>query len=106
MNEERPPKGPINSFSSHHTANPTTSDCTGARRRRDAARRLPPLSTGRADPWRYEPPTAGYEDAAAYLLAAGLTPAPDIDGLRAMWRRGSHHRRDAARIAQAWEVAQ
>jgi hypothetical protein len=74
-------------------------------RRRAASQRLPALDCGRSDAWYYEPPTAGYELAAAHLLEHGLTPAPDVDGLRAMWRRGGCHRRAAGLIAQRWEMA-
>lgn len=73
-------------------------------RRRAVSQRLPVLDCRRSDPWHYEPPTAGYEDAAAYLSERGLLPAPNCDGLRAMWRAGGSHRRNAARIAQAWEL--
>jgi hypothetical protein len=58
----------------------------------------------RSDPWWHEPPTAGYEIAAAHLLECGLTPAPDIDGLRQMWRSGNG-RRMAGLIAERWELA-
>jgi hypothetical protein len=85
-------------------------------RRRAASRRLPVLECGRADPWYYESAngvrqfplelTDGYVAAAHHLLDLGLTPAPNLEGLRQMWRRGSCHRRDAARIAQAWELVQ
>jgi hypothetical protein len=72
-------------------------------RRRAASQRLPVLDCRRSDPWWHEPPTAGYEDAAAHLLERGLTPAPDRDGLRRMWRSGNS-RRMAGLIAQRWEL--
>lgn len=79
----------------------------GTARRRAASRRLPVLKCGRSEPWHYpEPDERGYVAAVEHLLQLGMTPAPNSDGLRAMWRRGSHHRRDAARIAQAWELVQ
>ena len=57
------------------------------------------------DPWWHEPITAGYEDAAAYLLDLGLTPAPNHEGLRSMWKRGGHRRLDAEIIAERWGLA-
>jgi hypothetical protein len=74
------------------------------RRRRAASRRLPVLESGNADPWHYEPPTAGYEAAAAHLLGCGLLPAPNREGLRLMWSRGSHSRQAAELIAERWEL--
>lgn len=69
--------------------------------RRYASRRLPG-----GDPWRrYERPgVRGYEEAALHLLDCGVTPAPNRDGLRAMWRRDEHSRQAAVFIAQAWEL--
>lgn len=88
-------------------------------RRRAASRRLPVLDCGRSDPWHY--PTLsnpkhvsdlpsewgerGYAAAAHHLIELGLTPAPNRDGLRRMWRRGGCHRRAATLVAQAWELA-
>lgn len=110
--EERPPKGPINSSSDHHTASFTTSSSPDStantvpvqlRRRRGTSWRLPKLDPGRSDPWHYEPPgVSGYEDAAHHLLELGLTPAPNRDGLRAMWKRGGHSRQVADVITQTW----
>jgi hypothetical protein len=69
------------------------------RRRRNASYRRPELEhIGRSDPWHFEPPTAGYEDAAAHLLSH----APDPEGLREMWKRGGHERLDAETIAERW----
>lgn len=67
----------------------------GLRRRRAACRGT--------DPWRYPPPgVRGYEEAALHLLGNGLTPAPNRDGLTAMWRRGGHSRQAAEFVAEAW----
>ena len=58
------------------------------------------------DPWWYPPPgERGYTEAAEHLLELGLTPAPDLDGLRVMLRRGGHHRRNAEIIAERWGLA-
>ena len=100
---EREKPAPPQDRPSHHYASDSHST-QELPRRRAASRRLPVLDCRRSDPWYYQPPVAGYPDAAAHLLELGLTPAPDIEGLRQMWRRGSCHRRDAARIAQAWEL--
>lgn len=72
----------------------------GLHRRRAASRRLPG-----SDPWWYEPPTAGYEIAAAHLLSHGLTPAPDPEGLREMWKSGGDQRLDAQIIASRWDLS-
>jgi hypothetical protein len=72
------------------------------RRRRAASWRLPALESGRSDPWWHEPPAAGYEEAAGHLLACGLLPAPNREGLRLMSWRGGHHRRGAELIAERW----
>lgn len=75
------------------------------RSRRAASYRLPALPCGYRDPWRYQAPgAAGYTEAARHLLDRGLTPAPDLDGLRAMWAAGGHHRAAAELIAQRWEL--
>jgi hypothetical protein len=80
--------------------------CRQLRARRAASYRLPVLECGRSDPWHYRPPgAAGYEDAALHLLELGLTPAPNRDGLMAIWRRGGHSRQAAEFIADAWELA-
>jgi len=76
------------------------------RARRTASWRLPVHDCGRrSDPWWYEPPTAGYEKAAAHLIELGLTPAPNRGGLHRMWRRGGYQRRDAELVAARWELA-
>lgn len=73
----------------------------GLPRRRAASRRLHVHHhSGRSDPWWYEPPAAGYGEAAAHLLEHGLTPAPNVEGLRLMWRQGGRSRRNAELIAQ------
>lgn len=98
------PKGPTGS--SGHPTTPTSSNNTAiARRRRAASWRLSIPDSGRADPWHYDPPTAGYEEAAAHLLGAGLLPAPNREGLRLMWLRGGYNRHAAELIAQRWESA-
>ena len=96
---------------SSHNATPTTDDSTGSgvpsqlQRRRAASWRLPALDPGRrSDPWHYEPPINGYEDAAHHLLSLGLLPAPNREGLQAIWLRGGHHRQAAEVIAQRWEL--
>jgi hypothetical protein len=75
------------------------------RRRRAASWRSPILESGHADPWHYEPLTAGYESAAAHLLGFGLLPAPNHEGLRLMWHRGGHTRQAAELIAERWELS-
>jgi hypothetical protein len=46
----------------------------------------------------------GYADAALHLLESGLLPAPNLDGLRLMWKAGGQSRRAAQLIAQRWEL--
>jgi hypothetical protein len=76
---------------------------TGLRRRRAASWRLPVLESGRSDPWWYpEPGERGYAAASAYLLALGLTPAPNPPALRAMWLAGAESRRVAQVVAERW----
>jgi hypothetical protein len=61
------------------------------------------LECGRSDPWWYEPPgERGYADSAMHLFGHGLTPAPNIAGLRAMWKASPESRRAAQFIAEAW----
>jgi hypothetical protein len=73
------------------------------RARRAASWRLPQLDCGRrSDPWWYEPPSAGYEEAAAHLVGLMLTPAPNRVGLQRMWKRGGYQRRDAKLIVARW----
>jgi hypothetical protein len=104
-----PPKwrtGPHPETGTHHTQTTTAQSnayCVGLRRA--ASRRLEALDCGRSDPWWYEPTTVGYEAAALHLLEHGLTPAPNREGLQAMWRRGGHCRQAAEFIAEAWELA-
>jgi hypothetical protein len=72
-------------------------------RRREASRRLPVQTSGRADPLYYEPPgVSGYEDAAVHLLSLGLTPAPDLPALQAMWKAGAETRSAAQVVARRW----
>jgi len=73
-------------------------------RRRAASWRLPVLdSSGRPDPWHYEPSgTTGYKDAVVHLLSLGLTPAPDLLALQAMWRADAESRRAAQVVAERW----
>lgn len=69
-------------------------------RRREAARRLPPLDCGCRDPWPCrctEPPLSdrainGWRDTARYLLAQGKTPLLPLEALRALYRRGGADR--------------
>lgn len=77
----------------------------GLRRRRAAANEMRDLDSGLQDPWHYEPPTAGYEEAAEHLLELGWTPAPDLEGLTVMRSRGGHHRRAAETITERWGLA-
>jgi hypothetical protein len=80
-------------------------------RRREAARRLPPLECGCSDPWpcrRFDPPPSsrsvdGYRDAALHLLAEGLIPAPNIKAMRELWRRGRDEQNLARTISELWE---
>ncbi|WP_276761617.1 hypothetical protein [Mycolicibacter arupensis] len=87
----------------------------GLRRRRAAARDMRPLPCGCCDPWtcrHYDEPVEitdqfinGYRDACEHLLAEGLTPAPNVPVMRAMWARGGNDQRLALKVAEAWEVA-
>ncbi len=47
----------------------------------------------------------GYRSAAIHLLDQGLTPAPNIEAMRILWRRGGDDQRLAARLAELWETA-
>jgi hypothetical protein len=118
VNDESPPTGPAlpeketapaarerRSTTSKQPIRHAADASIVATRRRAASRRVPPLSCGCADPWPCrcaEPPLAAYPAAAMYLLSLGLTPSPDRDGLRAMWRAGAESRRAAGRIATVW----
>lgn len=87
----------------------------GIRRRRAYADKASLLSCGRCtDPWTCRCREAqpindqyvdGYRDAAKHLLAQGLTPAPNVDAMRILWRRGGDDQRIARRISELWEVA-
>ena len=98
------PHGPEPETQPHHKAG-AAEYIAGLRRRRAASRRLPVLDDGHADPWCYPPPQRGYEAAAAHLLAYGLTPAPNLDAMRRMWRCGGEARRIARAVAERWETA-
>jgi hypothetical protein len=39
------------------------------------------------------------------LLSEGLTPAPNVEAMRILWRRGGNDQRLAVRLAELWEVA-
>jgi hypothetical protein len=104
-----PDQGRPSTNSSHHSKQPTGANYTGHRAeqqlrcRRSASRRLAILDSGRADPQAYEPPgVIGYEDAAFHLLSMGLTPAPNLPAMRAMWAAGGESRRVAQVIAERW----
>jgi hypothetical protein len=62
------------------------------------------LESGRSDPWLFDdgPAHRGYEAAARHLLDYGLTPAPNLPALRAMWKAGAESRRVAQVIAERW----
>lgn len=86
----------------------------GLHRRRTEARALRPLRCGCRDPWpcrHYGADQApvtdqfvdGYRDAALHLLAEGLLPAPNVEALRALWRRGGEDQQLARRIAEDWK---
>jgi hypothetical protein len=87
----------------------------GSRRRRVATYRVPSYRNQCPcrDPWTChcddpEPSTRmvdAYRDAVALILDAGMTPAPFVPELRAMWRRGGADRRLARTISERWEVA-
>jgi hypothetical protein len=103
--KRRTPAGQGGGTSIPHEGSSNSSQvCRQLRARRFASWRLPLLETGRSDPWHYEPPTAGYEEAALHLLEHGLTPAPNPEGLRLMWRSGGQSLQAAEFIAQAWEL--
>lgn len=77
------------------------------RRRRDASRRIVA-----GDPWRrYDPgePSErlvdGYRDALVHLDLLGLTAAPRIPEMRALWRRGGADRLIVTHVAKRWEMA-
>lgn len=100
--ENRPAGNGAASITTAATAD-STSPARQLRHRREASRRLPVLQCGRSDPWHAERPhPAGYEAAAPHLLGHGLLPAPNREGLRAMWRRGGHARQAAQYITEGW----
>lgn len=83
-------------------------------RRRAAAQRLPVLECGCRDPWTCrcclgEQPSRlavdAYRDAAIMLFGQGMTPAPRIPEMRALWRRGGEDRLLVEKISLRWEVA-
>lgn len=78
-------------------ASESTAYVEGLHRRRAASCRI----VG-GDPWRYEPPIAGYELAAAHLCELGLTPGLDLPALRSMWKAGGEPQRLAQVIAERW----
>jgi len=102
MHPPKTTKKPAPPQSRQSRNSPNVNIITSRCRRRDASWRLPALESGRFDPWHYEPPTAGYEDAAAHLLELGLTPAPDIPALQAMWKSGRDSRAVAQLIVERW----
>jgi len=70
-------------------------------RRREAAKRLPPLECGCRDPWpcRCHGPTVesdnqidGWAAAARHLALNGLLPVLPVEAMRALWRRGGDDR--------------
>ena len=83
-------------------------------RRRDAAQRLAVLDCGCADPSihscnRREAPELtdrqieGYAAAVEFLASQGLTAAPFLPELRALWRTG--HRKTVEAVTSRWVVA-
>lgn len=99
MNQCKPAPSPQgrptpNTINSHPNAYPRQ-----VRRRQAAAWRLPG-----GDPWKYPPPgVRGYEDAASHLLELGLTPAPNLPALQAMWRADKESP-VVALIVERWEL--
>jgi len=67
---------------------------------------VPELDCRRSDPWFYpEPGERGYAAAAAYLLELGLTPAPNLPALRAMWKTRGESQHAAWVISDRWDLA-
>jgi hypothetical protein len=102
---DRPSTSQTNQLHSHAAADTAQSNrtCGQMRARRAASQRLAALDSGRSDPWWYEPPgERGYDAAAAHLLELGLTPAPNLPALRAMWKAGPESRRVAQVLAELW----
>ena len=87
----------------------------GLRRRRQAADDMRRMDCGCTDPWpcRHSDQTTvlsehqidAYRAAAQTLLENGLTPAPNVECLRALWRRGGKDRMLVRDISQRWVVA-
>jgi hypothetical protein len=100
---------------SSHDATGHSHYIAGLRRRGAVARRLTILPCGCSDPWNHhchnatrqptEREVDGYGAAVAHLYGQGLTPAPQLDELRALWRRGGVERRLAQSVAQRWAVS-
>jgi hypothetical protein len=113
--EERRPLGaPPADFPPAGPTLPPGTDSLPLHRRREASQRLQRLGCCECrDPLgcrHHRPPLTnrqldGYRAAVVHLTGAGLLAAPDIDGLRRMWRSGRADRRLAARVAAAWELA-
>ena len=81
------------------------------RRRRRAAYRCEPDTSGCRDPWRPWRPehlsesyVDGYRDAARHLLAQGLLPAPNAPAMRVLWGRRGADQRLARTLAEHWQV--
>jgi hypothetical protein len=60
--------------------------------------------------WRYisegtDSMATAYLHADQHLRALGLTPAPVLLEMQALWRRGTHDRELVTEIAEAWELA-
>ena len=93
----------------------TDSSSTSAQlaRRRQAAQRMPALECGCVDPWTNcrcgdatDPSEAmvdGYRAAVELLASQGLTAAPFLPEMRALWRTG--HRATVEAVASRWAVA-
>jgi hypothetical protein len=91
----------LTTTSSHHEAGKASVGQLG--RRRGASWRLPPLDCGCRDPLHYQPAgVRGYEDAAVMLLSVGLTPAPNLPAMRAMWIAGVEWERVLSRYRDRW----
>ncbi len=112
MNEKRPAKDRAPSTTT--TLYSKNISATSLHARCQTARRLPPLDCGHADPWLCrcgltDDPTEGvvdaYAAALAYLESHGLTGAPFIPELRALWRRGADERRMVRDTTSRWAVA-
>lgn len=46
----------------------------------------------------------GYRDAVLLLESLGLTPAPMLPEMRALWRRGGSDRELVSSVAEKWAV--